>query len=108
MEQEILQFIGNYGILGLLAYFSIKEFFNWLGKGNEKSKKDDKNERLIKVETLFTEHCKVQGESFATVHNGLNSNANAIKDISNALQKNTEAIAVLTTMINERIPKIGA
>lgn len=34
MEEEILQFIGNYGVVGLLLFFSIKEFFNWLGKKN--------------------------------------------------------------------------
>ncbi|MCL4419566.1 hypothetical protein M1146_05720 [Patescibacteria group bacterium] len=32
MDEQLIQLLSQYGILGLLAYFSIKEFFTWLGK----------------------------------------------------------------------------
>jgi hypothetical protein len=71
MEQE-LQFIGNYGILGLLLYFSIKEFFNWLGKSKSNGKDSEiallKAEvaelkaKLNKIETNDLFHLKIQLE----------------------------------------------
>lgn len=32
MEPEIITFIGNYGVVGLILYFFIKEFFSYLNK----------------------------------------------------------------------------
>jgi hypothetical protein len=73
MEQEILQFIGNYGVLGLLCYFSIKEFFNWLGKNKTNEKDNEINtlksniceleKKLNKIETNDLFHLKLQLES---------------------------------------------
>jgi hypothetical protein len=34
MEEQLIQLIGNYGVLGFACYLGIKEFFNWLGKRN--------------------------------------------------------------------------
>lgn len=36
---EIAQLISEYGVLGLLCYFAIKEFFNYLGKKDSKPEK---------------------------------------------------------------------
>lgn len=36
MSESIIQIIGNYGVVGLLFYIAIKEFFVFLGKKNGK------------------------------------------------------------------------
>lgn len=67
MEENILQLVGNYGVLGLLCYFAIKEFFAWLPKkngsdnGNKVSKEDKIQDTDIvrlqtQVETILTNH----------------------------------------------------
>lgn len=59
MEESILQFIGNYGVLGLLCYLAIKEFFSWLGKKNgngngDSTKIDDDN--VLETKTQEVKH----------------------------------------------------
>jgi hypothetical protein len=66
MTEDFMQIISQYGILGLLGYFAIKEFFNWLGKKNGKSdnKQDEKqdiglavvNEKLKNIELQVSNH----------------------------------------------------
>jgi len=108
MEKEIIQLIGNYGIVGLLFYVSIKDFFAYLGKKKEKQINPIGHplcREVIELSALFESSNKMQSEKDAIIHNGLNSNANAIKDIYSVLSQNTIAIKELQTIINERIPK---
>ena len=117
MEVDIVQLVGNYGVVGIILYLFIKEFFAYLNKTKvadtlkdaNADKKHDTDEvahkldntqevRLGKLETLYEEHCKVQSETLATIHNGLNSNAKALVD-------NTKELVRLSTIIEERIPK---
>ena len=67
------------------------------------------DERLVRSEVMFTEHCKTQTETLAVIHNGLNTNAHAIDNIRQEMaQFRTDVstqLATLTTIINERIPK---
>lgn len=41
MEENLIQLLSQYGIVGLLCYFGIKEFFSWLGKNGKKNGSDD-------------------------------------------------------------------
>jgi len=94
-------------LLVVLVLAGIK-FIEWLLPNGKKKDNGKKHEtpcpKLVEVSTLFGAHEKMQTETMATIHNGLNTNANAVKDISEALKKNTTAVAVLTAIINERIP----
>lgn len=109
MDQEIIKLIANYGVVGLLFYVSIKDFFAYLGKRKleekEKSPSHPLCPKVIELSALFESASKMQAEKDAIIHNGLNTNANAIKDVSKALEQNTLTIAKLSTIIDERIPK---
>jgi len=119
---DLTQILLQAGISGLMALVIIAYWYFDSKKKRETliikddDRKDDTDEvarelndkqevRLTKIETLYEEHCKVQSEALACIHNGLNSNTNAIKDLAKSLSDNTTAIAVLTAIINERIPK---
>jgi len=43
MEPEIITFIGNYGVVGLILYFFIKEFFSYLNKNKVAETLKDSN-----------------------------------------------------------------
>ena len=109
MEEEIIKLIANYGVVGLLFYVAIKDFFAYLSKKKtdekEKSPAHPLCHKVIELSALFESSNKMQAEKDAIIHNGLNSNANAIKDLSKALADNTTSIAVLNATINERLPK---
>jgi hypothetical protein len=125
MEKEVFTILsqaGTAGIMGLIiiVYFYFKdkdEARKLIKKDNQRSNKTEEvaedlreenkieEKRLIKVETLFEEHCKVQAESLACIHNGLNSNANAIKDLAKGLADNTKELAVLNKTIELKFPK---
>lgn len=123
---SILANAGSAGIVGLmfLAYLyfdSKKKRQTLIIKDDErKSSADDvagelkrenyeEGKRIDRVDTLFEEHCKVQGETLALIHNGLNSNAKAVLDISKELSafktEVSKEITKLATIIEERIPK---
>lgn len=119
---DLTQILLQAGISGLMAIVIIAYWYFDSKKKREAlvikddEKKDGTDEmarelnshqevRLAKVETLYEEHCKVQTEALACIHNGLNTNANAIKDLAKAITDNSKEIAVLTAIINERIPK---
>lgn len=53
MEADIAQLVGNYGVLGLILYFFIKEFFSYLNKNKvADTLKDANNNRKIDTEDV--------------------------------------------------------
>lgn len=116
MTPEYIE-LGATAVVAVVAFKAIEkaiqEVMKTLRKKDEiEEKRDAISQRqhplcpeIISLSALFKSHEEVQKESFATIHNGLNTNANAIKDITSALARNTTAIEVLTAIINERIPK---
>jgi hypothetical protein len=115
MDQQILQ-LGATAVVAIVAFKviekAISEVMKTLRKKDESEQKRDEIAlkhplcaEIISLSALFKSHEEVQKETFATIHNGLNTNAGAIKEIAYALGENTKAIAVLTAIINERIPK---
>ena len=67
---------------------------------------------LIQITTMFDSFAKAQTETMANIHNGLNSNARAVKEIETRFGDEMTAmgkeITRLATIIEERIPKKGA
>ena len=59
MEPDVLKFIGDYGIIGFLLYFFVKEFFAYLNKNKvadtlkdaNKDRKDDTNRVAERLNT---------------------------------------------------------
>lgn len=111
MESIILK-VFEYGTtagVAIVAFWTIQRVFSGK-KINENNKNGSTNNHplcreIIELQAIFSGHEKLQTETMASIHNGLNSNANAIKDITNALNENTKQIAVLTAVIEERLPK---
>ena len=73
-------------------------------------KKNGKTEHLlcpqvISLSALFEAAEKGRTEKDAIIHNGLNTNANAVKELASELNKNTIAIEKIATIIDERIPR---
>lgn len=98
--------LGTTAVVAISAFKAIEYIVKILKPKNGNGNKDERQDnKITQIDTLFQEHCKVQTEAFATVHNGLNTASNSIKDLTDKLAKNTEAIAVLSTIIQERIPK---
>lgn len=80
MENEVIKLIGQYGIVGLLFYFSIKEFFNYI-KGRKENGKDEKQDT----------HFAVIDQRLKTLEvNHIPHIQNDIKDICQKLEKNEE------------------
>lgn len=123
MPEVLLQYLQLGATGGLFAFF-IFQYFQTVKKAQTLVIKDDQrsgktddvaetlkqentkeNERLAVIETLFREHCSVQAESFATIHNGLNTQANAIKDLVKAVQDLKIEVSNLGVLFNERVPK---
>jgi len=125
MEQTVLTILSQAGTSGIVAliviaymYFdSKKKSQSLIVKDDQRSDKTEdvafelkkenekENERLYRVEFMFQEHCKTQTEAFATIHNGLNTQANAIKDLSKILSENTKELAVINKTIELTIKK---
>ena len=123
---SILANAGSAGIVGLMfiayLYFDSKKKRQTLVIKDDQRKGDadhvagelrrenyEEGKRIDRVDTLFEEHCKVQGETLALIHNGLNSNAKAVLDLSKELSmfktEVSKEITKLATIIEERIPK---
>ena len=123
---SILANAGSAGIVGLMfiayLYFDSKKKRQTLIIKDDERKDDtdhvsaelkrenyEEGKRIDRVDTLFEEHCKVQGETLSLIHNGLNSNAKAVLDLSKELSffktEVLKEITKLATIIEERIPK---
>ena len=123
---SILANAGSAGIVGLMfiayLYFDSKKKRQTLIIKDDERKDDtdhvsaelkrenyEEGKRIDRVDTLFEEHCKVQGETLSLIHNGLNSNAKAVLDLSKELSffktEVSKEITKLATIIEERIPK---
>ena len=100
METELLQFIGNYGVMAMILYFTLKEGFAYLNKknGNGKDKEIDDlkrevyglkeeahelKEKLAKIETNDLFHIKIQLEDNAKEHREIRDILLEIKSLIN-------------------------
>lgn len=107
MEPNYIE-LGATAVVAVMAFKFGESIIKAFLKKEEKEKKIETHPQcaqIITLSALFKAHEDGQKEAFAVVHNGLNSNAKSIENLRMALEENTKAIAVLTAVINERIPK---
>lgn len=101
-----LQLISQYGIVGFLGYFFIKEVFLLLkGKKNGNIESDKTESQMAVLSIMFNKHEETQKETMKTIHNTIHTQSEGIKDLRNEITNNRIAIKELSTIINERIPK---
>jgi hypothetical protein len=86
-----------FAIMILSVLFNIMQYFR---KPQEEGEKE-----IITLQILFQQHEKMQAETMGVIHNGLNTNGNAIKDVANALHELDKTVATLRATIEERIPQ---
>jgi len=87
MTENLIQLISQYGILGLLGYVGIKDFFAYIGKknGNGGGKKD--NTQDIEIAVLKEQMLMVLTNHIPHIEKSFESNTGEHKQIQEMLIK---------------------
>lgn len=110
MDNEVITILtqaGSAGIVGLmfLGYFYFDSKKNKKKESGIKREDSQQDITLAVLKTIIDNHIKSNEESFAVIHNGLNTNNGKMSDYNTRLNELDKTVMRLITIIEERIPK---
>ena len=103
MTSEVIQLIGNYGVVGLIFYLFIKEFFSYLNRNKNVGVYSGKQDhelsmltgRMVNVEELVEE---IRGNHLVHLNAKVDSIISDVAEVKLELTK-------FSTILEERLPK---